>query len=102
MILSNILPTFEIANITAAAVFIFFLTLVNVFVAPIIKLFAFPINFLTLGLFNSVLNLLIIGFVTTWINGVDISGNFFSTLLTLILISLSMSLAQSIVGNYSD
>ncbi len=42
---------FEFAMLIAAI-----LTLVNIFIKPIIKILAFPINLLTCGLFNLVIN----------------------------------------------
>lgn len=50
------LPGIKVENFAYAMLIAATLTIVNIFVKPIIKLLTFPINFLTFGLFNLVIN----------------------------------------------
>lgn len=50
------LPGIKVENFAFAMLIAAILTIVNVFIKPIVKLLAFPINFLTFGLFNLVIN----------------------------------------------
>jgi putative membrane protein len=96
--LSNLLPNFEVSNLTAAFMFIIFLTLLNFTVIPIIKFLTFPINFLTLGLFNALINIVTVGLVANSVKGVELFGTFTEKTLTLLLIVITLSVVQSLVG----
>lgn len=48
----------------ALIVFTLLLTILNSIVKPVIKFFTWPINFLTLGLFHLVLNVLLLMFIS--------------------------------------
>lgn len=50
------LPGVQVENFAFAMLVAFVLTVVNIFIKPIIKLLAFPINLFTFGLFNLVIN----------------------------------------------
>lgn len=54
------------------------LGLVNVFVKPILKIVSFPINIITLGLFNWIINALVIYLTVYLVDGISISEGFFS------------------------
>ncbi len=102
LIVSNLLPSFEVISIYSAAVFVFILTLLNYSVVAIIKFLAFPLNFLTLGLFNTIISLIAISFTASIIKGINISGTFLTTSLTVIIIAFALSLAQTLVGSFSN
>lgn len=79
------------------ALFLIILTGLNMIVVPIFKLLTFPINFLTLGLFNTLLNLFVI-----WI-AIDFSKVFTNTavgpqyLINLAFISFTISIVNMII-----
>lgn len=50
------LPGIEVANFGIAMLVAAAITLINIFIKPIIKFVTFPINFFTLGIFNLVIN----------------------------------------------
>lgn len=54
------------------------LGLVNVFVKPILKIVSFPINIITLGLFNWIINAVVIYLTVYLVSGISISEGFFS------------------------
>ena len=74
LLLSQILPGFEVASIYTAIVTAAVLGILNAIVRPILILLTLPINFLTLGLFTFVINAFIILFVSTFIKGFVVSG----------------------------
>ena len=51
------LPGVKVENFAFAMLIAAILTIVNIFVKPIVKLIALPINLLTFGIFNFVINL---------------------------------------------
>lgn len=98
LVLSSLLPTFEVIGFSAAFMFIVVLTLLNFTVIPVIKFLTFPINFLTLGLFHGLINILTIGLVANTIRGVDLSGNTTDKFFTALIITFSLSVIHSLVG----
>ena len=50
------LPGIEVENFGYAMLIAFVLTLVNLFIKPIIKLLTLPINIITFGIFNLLIN----------------------------------------------
>lgn len=59
---------------TAILVFTFILTIINLIVKPIIKFLTWPINFLTLGLFHLVLNVLFLMLASNLTPGFSLTG----------------------------
>ena len=93
---SYVLPFIEISGETILKkVGIAFLAglilgLVNTFIRPVIKLLAIPVNILTLGLFNIIINAGMLWVVDYFVDNFKISGfwgYFWSSLLSLIHIS---------------
>ncbi len=100
--LSSILDQFMVDSLATSFWFVLVLSIFNMTIIPIIKFFAFPVNFLTLGLFNTLLNLAVIGFTTNLIDGVTITGDRFSSLLVLVIIAVSLSVGHSLVARYFE
>ncbi len=50
------LPGIQVENFAFAMLVAAIITVVNIFIKPIVKLLTFPINMMTFGLFNLVLN----------------------------------------------
>jgi putative membrane protein len=100
-ILASILPNFEVDNLTAAFVFIVILSLVNFFIIPVVKIFTLPLTLLTFGLFNIVINLFAVWLASN-VDGINITGEQFEQLLTLLIMSVSLSIGHSFVSKYID
>lgn len=98
-LLSQILPSFEVANLTAAFIFIIILSLVNFFVTPAIRLLTLPLNFLTFGLFNIVINLFAI-WIASNVDGINVMGDFLEKAITLLIISTVLSIGHSLISKY--
>ena len=95
--LSWLLPGFEVSGIWAALVFLFALTVLHWTVIPILKILTFPVNFLSLGLLGLLINLLAVWVVCTNIQGIELTGDFTSKFITVILISLGLSIGKGLI-----
>lgn len=60
MLLCYLFDGVYVKNFSVALLVALVLSLLNTFVKPVIKLFAFPITIMTLGLFNLVINTIIL------------------------------------------
>ena len=98
LVLSKLLPTFEVTGFSAAIMFVISLTLLNFTVIPVIKFLTFPINFLTLGIFHGLINIFTIGIVANTVKGVDLSGSSLDKFFTALIITFSLSIIHSLVG----
>lgn len=93
-------PETTVVVLTFAAVGLIF-TLVNVYIAPVIKALSLPFILLTLGLFLLVINALLLMF-TAWLAGLvglsmEISG-FWWAVLASVVISLTNSILTAAFG----
>jgi len=80
------------AAVSAALV----LSFVNAFIRPVLKVFAFPITVLTLGLFSLVVNAAMLSLVAAVVPGVRTTG-FLATIVASILIAIVSSVGTSLV-----
>lgn len=94
--LDHYLDNFAMDDWTSGLVFVLALTLVNWTVVPIIKLLAFPITFLTLGLFNLVINFAAVWFVADNIKGIEVTGVTGDKALTMAIIAVTTSVASHV------
>jgi putative membrane protein len=102
LLLSSILEGFEVGGTFSATVFIIFLTFLNFTVVPILKLLALPINLISLGLVNLIINLLVIIFLAGVLEGVAIIGTFAEQLVTTIIILATLFVTNSLVDSYTE
>jgi putative membrane protein len=99
--LSKFLDDFQVRDTTSAFVFILALTLLNYTIIPVIKFLTFPINFFTIGIFNGVLNVVVILLLTSVIKGVEITSTGFAKFVTAFIIVITLSVVQSIIGKFN-
>ena len=71
---------FEYAMLIAAA-----LTLLNIFVKPLLKLIAFPLNLLTFGLFNFSINFVLLMIAAYFIPQYHLDNTFTAVLASIII-----------------
>ena len=69
-----IVPGFQIKSFGAAFGATFVIGFLNMILRPILLFFAFPINFLTLGLFTFVINALILKLAAKLLSSFEIKG----------------------------
>lgn len=89
-ITANILAGVRLDNFGTALVVAVVLSLVNIFVKPLLVLFTLPVNILTLGLFMFVINALVILLVDGLVGGFSVDGFWWA---------LGFSLILSVVGS---
>lgn len=73
-----------------------FLGLINVLVRPVIMLFAFPVNFLTLGLFGFTFNVGALWFASSLVDGYVVDG-FFPALAAAAVVSATGLLSRRLL-----
>lgn len=91
MLLANILPGVAITNYTTAIFVAFAISILNMFVRPLLVLFTLPVTILTFGLFLLVINACIILLADNIVTGFDVNG-FFTAFLFSVLLSIFRSL----------
>lgn len=89
------LPGIKVENFAFAMLIAAVLTIVNIFIKPIIKLLAFPINLFTFGLFNLVINFGILYGVSYFIPQYELE-NILSAFIASLIIAISYSILKKI------
>lgn len=97
IVAANLLDGVVVSNITTAIVAAIVLGLLNTFVKPVLQILALPITILTLGLFYFVINVLIIWFAASLVDGFVIR-DFISAL----LFGLIVAVISGILGMFLD
>lgn len=92
-LLSNFLPGVSVDGFGASVVVVIVMTILNIFVKPILQIISIPITILTLGLFLFVINAFII-----WLCSVLVGGFHVESFWSALLFSLVLSIVQSIMG----
>lgn len=94
LLAAYLIPGVRVKSIGSAAVAAVVLGVVNILLKPIAMFFAFPINFLTLGLFIFVINALLLWLVAAMVPGVEVK-NFWAALLGALVISVVSYVANT-------
>lgn len=93
------LPTgVEIESFPKAIISAIVFGIVNALLGPIFRFFAFPITFITFGLFGLVINGIIFGIAAALVPGFSLRWGFWSALLGAFLLSLINSLIYQVFG----
>jgi len=74
LLIAYYLPGVGVTGWYAALVAILVLGLVNALIRPLLILLTLPVNILSLGLFTFVINAFLFWFVSTFIEGFEVSG----------------------------
>ena len=98
--LDNLVDTITVNNNwTSLGLFLIILTLLNWTLLPVLKILSIPINFISFGLFNCILNMFIVWVAMQFNNGAIMnSGVGIGYLLNLFFISLTITLANTIIN----
>ena len=92
-ITTQLVPGFNITNLTNLIIATIVIALINAFIKPILKLLTLPINLLTLGLFSIVINAVCL-LIAAWIvPGFEISG-----IVTALIAAVVLSIVSVIIG----
>ena len=96
IILASILPGVTVTNYVTAMLVAVVISLLNMFVRPLLVFFTLPATIVTLGLFLFVINAVIILFASNLVGGFAVNG-FFTALLFSILLSVFRSFLFSLL-----
>lgn len=97
MISAYIIPGVRVDGFLVAVVVAVILSIVNFLVKPIVTLLTLPINILTLGLFNLVINALMIMLVSS-----IVPGFFVASFSWAVLFGIVLSLVNGLLGTMKD
>jgi putative membrane protein len=92
IITAYLLPGVRLSGFFAALVTALVLGFINTFIRPLLLLFTFPINVLTLGLFTFVINALVIMLTSALVPGFHVSGFFWALIFSLVLALVNAAL----------
>lgn len=92
LMLSNILPGVYVSDLFTAIVVAAVLSLLNIFIKPILVIFTLPVTILTFGLFLLVVNAVIILIANWLIDAFQVDGFWWA-----LLFSILLSFLQSII-----
>ncbi|MGO9255685.1 MAG: phage holin family protein [Bryobacteraceae bacterium] len=95
-IVAQILPGVRVRDFGAAMIAVVIIAVVNATVGPVVKFFAFPITFLTLGLFLLVINAALLKLSSLFTPGFEVRG-FLSAVLGSVLITILNSALRHLV-----
>jgi len=83
--LAHVLSGVHIDTFWTAVVFALVLTILNIFIRPLLILLTLPVTIITLGLFLFVVNALVVLLASRFVDGIRISGFGWALLFSLIL-----------------
>jgi putative membrane protein len=96
MVCANILPGVHLKNYTTALLLAFVLSLLNVFVKPVLIALTIPFTLFTFGLFLLVVNALIILMADNLVDGFELDGFWYAMLFSIVL-----SILTSILDSFN-
>jgi putative membrane protein len=96
IVLSNILPGVAVVGYATAIIVAIVISLLNMFIRPLLVFFTLPATIVTLGLFLFVINAIIILLADKLVDGFAVSG-FFAAFFFSILLSVFRSLLFSLL-----
>jgi putative membrane protein len=85
IVLANILPGISVAGYTSAIIVAVVISLLNMFVRPLLIFFTLPATIVTLGLFLFVINACIILLADKLVDGFAVDGFFWALLFSVLL-----------------
>jgi putative membrane protein len=94
-LIATLMPGVEVKNINLAIFVAFLLTLLNVFIKPILVFLTLPITIVTLGFFLLVINACIVLLASHLVSGFTISG-FWVALFFSVVLSMTTSFLESV------
>ena len=101
LLIAEFLPGVAVASFTTSLLVALVLSLLNVFVKPVLILFTLPVTLLTMGLFLLVINALLIIFCAKIVGGFVVDG-FWTAVFFSIILSVLQSLTYSLTQNNKE
>jgi putative membrane protein len=101
--LDRLVPGIKVSSWEGIVLFLCALSFINYFIVPIVKVFTFPINLITFGLFGVIINFLALVSAIQLTHTISISEtNNLKYILLVTLISIALSVGNSIVNTIID
>lgn len=97
-VLARLLPNVAIDGYFTAFMVALVISLLNLFVKPLLVILTIPITIITFGLFLLIINALIISFADFFVGGFNVNG-FLWTLIFSLLLSFSQSILNKLLKN---
>lgn len=97
ILVSQLVPGITVATFTDAMIAALVFSVINMIIKPILKILAFPINMLTLGLFGFIINAFLF-----WLVGYLVPGFEVFTIAAAIIGSFVLSVILWIAGMFLD
>lgn len=94
---ANIVPGISVNSFQTALIAAIVLGILNIFVKPILSIFAFPITLITFGLFSFVINAAIFGLAAYFITGFAVAG-FIPALLGSLIVTAVSTITHEMLG----
>lgn len=90
LVITQVLPGFEVESVYYAFIAALILGLINAVIRPVLLILTLPINIITLGLFSFIINALLIWFVSSFIQGFYIDSFLTALAAAIILWAVAM------------
>ncbi len=101
MLASYLLPGIHVSTFWIALLVALVLSLLNVFLKPLLVLITLPFTIFTLGLFLLVINAVIIMIASAWVKEFKVDG-FWWALLFSVIVSLITSLLEKLINPHHE
>ena len=98
LLVSRVVPGFELASIWTALWAALIFGFVNALIRPILLVISLPLSVLTLGLFTLVIDAAVMALTAWLVPGFAVSG-FFAALIGWVLVSLGSMIVSSLLGD---
>lgn len=95
-LMPRILDGLYIDDLQTGVIVVFVMTILNIFIKPVLKVLAFPINVLTLGLFSLVISVFLVYLVAYLVDGFHVNG-FLPALIFSILLSITTAIVDGLI-----
>ena len=95
MFIAWVVPGISISSFSSAMFVVVILSLVNIFIRPLINFVSLPLNVITLGIFSLVINALLFLLVAKFSPGFQIEG-FFNGMLGAIILSVLSPIVEKV------
>jgi len=98
LLLAKFLPGIHVNSWWSALFLAVILSLLNIFIKPLLVFFTFPLTVVTLGLFLLVINAVIVILASKLVKGFTVDGFWYALLFSIVL-SFATSIINSILRN---
>lgn len=96
LVTAYLIPGFRIDSYWTAVVVAVVLGILNLFIKPVLQILTLPINIITLGLFNFIINAILLLVTAHFVRGFQIDS-FFTAIIAAVVIALVSSFVNLLI-----